>query len=451
MNLSEIRFFKKPATFALPGSIGDVHIVPVSGGADSSCMAVLLKSMFPNQRFEYVFTDTGAEPASLYAALDRLETYLGQPIKRLMPELDLFQLIERYKGYLPGPNSRWCTRELKLKPFQKWIKQFEGVDKHVYVGIRADESTRIAFTIDEVNTVMPFVDMGLQREDIFSILQQTIGVPSFYAVKSRSGCSVCPFQRRSELVGMLQLLPGEFHRGSQYEKLGATDLQRHAEAPPLWKDSGVSTNWLSLPLPREGEEIAGRKPRAISLSLFGRGMFFGAEFFFDGMPGYSEFIWHQRVVSYSPTLHGIQRQLDDRYRHLLATGEVYGMTPEEVRQKARFAIYFVEIDEATFDPDPPKEAGYTWQQGSSYRQLAHITQWGTRALQAEYMKQEARKSAPELTVRAEWIDGSKNALAKIQHETGNVSLSQWYQPEEAEPEMTDEEMVATVPCPLCHI
>lgn len=452
MDLSELLEIQKSAFYHLPGNPAtDVYLLPVSGGADSSALAILLHALFPRQRFEMVFTDTIADDPSIYDTLDALERYLGKNITRVAPEKGLFELIDHYNGYLPSPKARWCTRELKLVTFSKWIQQYEGRQKWMFVGIRADESGRLAFTIDEVETVMPFIDMSLRREDIFSILDRTIGIPRLYRVRSRSGCTVCPFQRRSEIVGMLQEKPIEFIKGMKYEKLAPADENRHPAALPLHVDSGISPNWLTLPMPGAGE-ISGRRPKQTIPSLFGeKGIFVGAEFFMDGWLSNDEFIWHQRVVSYSPTLAGISQQLDDRYRHLLSTGEVYGLSPDEVRTKVRFAIYYIELSEVVFDPEPPTGAGYTWQQGSSYRQVQHIVSYATRALHAEGMRQEAAKRARPCTVQEEWVEGSRNGLAKIQHEVGQVSVSQWYTASEREPEITEEEEVALLPCPMCHL
>jgi hypothetical protein len=41
-----------------------------------------------------------------------------------------------YNGYLPSSNARWCTKKLKLEPFEKFV----GKDPVIsYVGIRGDE------------------------------------------------------------------------------------------------------------------------------------------------------------------------------------------------------------------------------------------------------------------------------------------------------------------------
>jgi 3'-phosphoadenosine 5'-phosphosulfate sulfotransferase (PAPS reductase)/FAD synthetase len=452
MDMSEVLSFHKGALYDLPGDpSADVYLLPVSGGADSSALAILMHALFPNQRFEMVFTDTLADDPSIYETLNMLERYLGKEITRVAPDRGLFELIDHYNGYLPSPQARWCTRELKLVTFSKWIKQYEGRQKWMFVGIRADESGRLAFTIDEVETVMPFIDMGMRREDIFSVLDRTIGIPKLYRVRSRSGCTVCPFQRRSEIVGMLQEKPVEFVKGMKYEKLAPADASRHPTAIPLHVDSGISPNWLTLPMPAPGQ-ITGRRPKKAMPSLFGeKGVFVGAEFFMDGWLSNHEFIWHQRVVSYSPTLAGISQQLDDRYRHLLSTGEVYGLSPDEVRSKVRFAIYYIELSDVVFDPEPPKEKGYTWQQGSSYRQVQHIVSYATRALHAEGMRQEAAKRARPCTVQEEWIEGSRSGLAKIQYEVGHVAVSQWYTASEEEPQVSEEEELALLPCPMCHL
>ena len=96
-----------------------VKIIPVSGGVDSSALAVLLHKSFPDVNFIMVNTDTGAEEKETYEMLDSIEQITGNKIDRIKGEADLFEYIELYKGYLPSVESRWCTRVLKLLPFQR--------------------------------------------------------------------------------------------------------------------------------------------------------------------------------------------------------------------------------------------------------------------------------------------------------------------------------------------
>jgi len=62
--------------------------------------------------------------------------------------------LDTYGGYLPSTASRWCTRQLKLEPFEKYV----GDDPVVsYVGIRGDED-REAYISNKSNiqSIFPF-------------------------------------------------------------------------------------------------------------------------------------------------------------------------------------------------------------------------------------------------------------------------------------------------------
>lgn len=451
-----IRRVLKGRTYELPDEPDDdtKFVIPVSGGADSTAMAILLCTLFPNVNWELIFTDTGAEESALEEGLQRLETYVGRKIRRINAEKNLWELIEGFGFYLPGADSRYCTRELKLKPFKAYLKTLSNTgERFFFVGLRADEPSRVGFDIEGSETVFPFRELGLVREDIFAILSGTIGIPTYYRRRTRSGCTCCPFQRKAELVGLLQEQPAAYAKGMQYEKLSGDDLNRHPEAPSLYEETHIGGNWMHIPLPASEEEPEGKHSKGAD--LFGRGIFVGVEFFMDGMLSSSEFIWHQRVVCYSPTRAGVKKQLDNRYQHLLGTGEVFQMSPDEVREKARFGIYYVEIDGALFDPDGPKGKSYTWQSGTSMTQMRHIVQWVTRSLNAEALRQDAAMQAKPMTVQEEWKATSQEALSQIREETGNVSLSFWYQPKEkiatVELDPEDEEAAKSIPCPMCTI
>ena len=75
-------------------------------------------------------------------------------------------------GYLPSPIRRWCTIELKTKPFENYIKnKLEGII-FLYIGIRADELSRAKFNKyknNKIKEVYPFIDKGLVKNDIENI------------------------------------------------------------------------------------------------------------------------------------------------------------------------------------------------------------------------------------------------------------------------------------------
>ena len=67
------------------------HIISLSGGKDSTALALYLKQNYPQIPAEYIFCDTGAELPETYEYLERLEVLLGQQVKRLSG-LDLLKV-----------------------------------------------------------------------------------------------------------------------------------------------------------------------------------------------------------------------------------------------------------------------------------------------------------------------------------------------------------------------
>ena len=116
------------------------HLLGLSGGKDSSALAVYMRDRVPEM--EYFFTDTGKELPETYEFLDRLEVFLGKPIVRLNMDTDANKnrdfdhWLTLYGGLLPSSQVRWCTVNLKIRPFEKYV----GEDKaYHYIAIRADE------------------------------------------------------------------------------------------------------------------------------------------------------------------------------------------------------------------------------------------------------------------------------------------------------------------------
>jgi hypothetical protein len=192
------------------------HILALSGGKDSSALAVYLKDKV--EGMEYVFCDTGKELPETYDYLAQLEAFLGKPIVRLNPDRGFDHWLEVYGNYLPSPRMRWCTRMLKLRPFERYI----GDDPVIsYVGIRADEDREgYISTKPNIRAVFPFKEDGLVHADILRLLDEAgLGLPGYYKWRTRSGCYFCFFQRKSEWAGLLEEHPDLFEESKAYEKI----------------------------------------------------------------------------------------------------------------------------------------------------------------------------------------------------------------------------------------
>lgn len=200
------------------------HILSLSGGKDSTALAIYMRDKVPEM--EYVFCDTGKELAETYEYLDRLEAFLGKAIVRLNADRGFDHWLEMYGGLLPSSQMRWCTRMLKLKPFEDYV----GDDPVIsYVGIRADEDrSGYISTKPNIQAVFPFKDAGLTKADIFRLLDESgLGLPDYYKWRSRSGCYFCFFQRKTEWIGLLQHHPELFEQAKQYEKFNSETGERY--------------------------------------------------------------------------------------------------------------------------------------------------------------------------------------------------------------------------------
>lgn len=193
------------------------HILSLSGGKDSTALAIYMRDRVPDM--EYVFMDTGEELPETYAYLDRLEVYLGASITRLQNQRQAFRdLLAVRRGFLPSAQARWCTQYLKLKPFEEYVSDDEVLS---YIAIRYDERDRKGFisSIDSLQSVYPFVQDGICKQEVFDILDRSgIGVPDYYRWRSRSGCYFCFFQQRIEWVGLLENHPDLFWSAAKLEK-----------------------------------------------------------------------------------------------------------------------------------------------------------------------------------------------------------------------------------------
>ncbi len=191
------------------------QVCPLSGGKDSTALAIFLKGKIPS--LEYVFCDTGSELPETYQYLDKLEAFLGREIVRLGSEKNFDYLLKQRSDYLPSPRARWCTLEMKIKSFERYIGDSAAES---YIGIRADEQ-RQGYISRKAGILprYPFKEEGIDLGGVNQILEESgIGLPKYYEWRARSGCYFCFFQRKIEWVGLLERHPRLFEKAKQYER-----------------------------------------------------------------------------------------------------------------------------------------------------------------------------------------------------------------------------------------
>lgn len=200
---------------------GVLHVGAISGGKDSSAMALELRERFPDRPFLWVCTPTGDEPEEMFAHWRNLGERLDSPIYPVSSGMSLDGLIDHYNA-LPNWRQRWCTRRLKIEPYGEWMTAQTANGPVVsYVGLRADEPQREGGDYDEipgVETTFPMRVWGWSLSDVRACLDRH-GV----RIPRRTDCNRCYHQTLFEwFLLWLESLPIYLAAEAQEARTGHT-------------------------------------------------------------------------------------------------------------------------------------------------------------------------------------------------------------------------------------
>jgi len=437
--------------YQLPGSSGDAYIIGVSGGADSSVLAILLSTLFPDTKFLFVFTDTKQEVDGTYEALTEIENYTGNKVFRVNDGEGLYELIDRFNGFLPSSKSRYCTRIMKVEAMEDFMENLkdslsEDAQIHNFVGMRADEPTRTGFdpTMPWMHSHFPMQDLGMVREDVFNILSETVGIPVFYRHKSRSGCSICPFQRQSELLGTRRINPDEFFKAESYEKLTNMDEQKYKIYGEDW--SGIKSGYPipdSLDLTERQLDLAGNpvditveypQPENRIFDLFAEQitcLYVGIEYMispmmnmFGGSQAGSPGTYHIELVGWSTSKGGISRKLTTQYWTRHDTCEAFDLTPKQFSEEYKQAIFVVDVPLSLISIDDTEKGSFSWRRNEPLKKIRQIASVINRTMHMQSLKDEIAHYKPfarPMTWECEHVEGLKMQLKKLSKiETGRL-------------------------------
>jgi len=180
-------------------------IVGISGGKDSTAMAIALKELEPDHEYHFCITPTKRELPTMAAHWATVESLLGQPLIRV-PAPSLVELIVKFKA-LPNWRMRWCTRLVKIEPFMGYA--ISQAPCETCIGIRADEvvgSDPREGTdwngVENVKQDFPLVRWGWGLSKVKSFLAEK-GVQ----IPIRTDCDCCFFQRLIEWWELWKFYP----------------------------------------------------------------------------------------------------------------------------------------------------------------------------------------------------------------------------------------------------
>ncbi len=190
------------------------HIVGLSGGKDSTAMSLRLCEQGRHD-YTFVCTPTGDELPSMAEHWGKLEILLGKKIVRVDPGYTLKTLISKM-GMLPNFRARFCTRMLKIVPYEHWIHSMLPVVS--YIGLRADEMGRSGyescFPEEQFEMQYPLRDWGWGRGDVEAYLGlRGVEVPP------RTDCARCPLQTLGEWRELWQKHPAIYEDACRDEDI----------------------------------------------------------------------------------------------------------------------------------------------------------------------------------------------------------------------------------------
>lgn len=242
------------------------HLVALSGGKDSTALALRLRELFPGTQFIYFCSPTGDELPEMEAHWAKLEEMLGQRIHRIYdPEFpDIHALIEHFQA-LPNHRQRWCTRVLKIEAAQQFYAEFDSAT--IYVGLRADEEARAGRrgVFDEnISTRHPFQEWGWNLGHVWGYLDaKGVDIPW------RTDCGMCFFQRIGEWWWLWNSYPQRFQEYAEMEERIGHTLMTPGKHK-IWPHDlrRLEQEFAKGRMPREiqqGQRVQGQRCRTCSL------------------------------------------------------------------------------------------------------------------------------------------------------------------------------------------
>lgn len=194
-----------------------IHVLSYGAGTQSTALLLMaLKGEINNVIPDYIiFSNTGWEPQKVYDWLTKIGTYIKKEFNK---EIIITsggnirdEIMKNSKnGFISMPvytkdggmGFRQCTREYKITPINKKIRELLGYQPykrvkemvHIWKGISIDEYQRAKPMRDKWQTAEhPLIEvLEMDRQDCIEYVEREgLGTPP------RSSCSGCPFNNKA--------------------------------------------------------------------------------------------------------------------------------------------------------------------------------------------------------------------------------------------------------------
>ncbi|PZT47244.1 hypothetical protein B6S12_10085 [Helicobacter valdiviensis] len=209
----------------------------LSGGRDSTAMVI--NYLESGKDIDYIlFCDTHYEFKEMYEYIDRIENYLkkkfNKTLARLKSKEDLFykwaflEPISRgeRKGELRGLpltlGMSFCTRELKSRPSEKFIKEkcpnsfkCDILIGYTHSEVKSGRVSNLSYGVAKY----PLHEWGWNEKECEDFLKERGIANPLYKYFERTGCFFCPKQSKASLYNLFKFFPKEWQKCKDFESL----------------------------------------------------------------------------------------------------------------------------------------------------------------------------------------------------------------------------------------
>jgi hypothetical protein len=191
-----------------------ITVISLGAGVQSSTMALMAAhgeiTPMPDCA---IFADTGAEPLGVYSHLTWLKGVLPFPVhvvsggnlRNALLDKDDLAKHGRPPFYAinddgePGPLNRQCTRQFKLDPIRRKVRELLGLKPNTaprkvvveqWIGISQDEMVRMKMAdVKYIENRWPLIEKRMKRHDCLRWLER-----NGYPIPQKSACTFCPYR-----------------------------------------------------------------------------------------------------------------------------------------------------------------------------------------------------------------------------------------------------------------
>jgi 3'-phosphoadenosine 5'-phosphosulfate sulfotransferase (PAPS reductase)/FAD synthetase len=128
-----------------------------------------------------------------------------------------FEALIKKKNYLPNPIARFCTVDLKILTFERYLKSIGWDDWENMIGIRADEPRRVAKIRSNpsdgrkgVHRTMPLATEGISKFDVMKFWKSQdfdLGLPNMNGTTYHGNCDLCFLKGYRQTLSLIQEKP----------------------------------------------------------------------------------------------------------------------------------------------------------------------------------------------------------------------------------------------------